>query len=113
MKTRQFALLAAIMLPSLPAFPYTGACTGSDFDVSLSITTDDRGQITELLVKTPGASPVRYPEANATMVIQTSFNMTFTGRATSSHEALELFIAGKNGRMRLGNKLTAIECDWN
>ena len=47
------------------------------------------------------------------MVIQTSFNMTFTGRATSSHEALELFIAGKNGRMRLGNKLTAIECDWN
>lgn len=113
MKIGPLAILAATLSSSLPALAYTGACAGNEIDVSLSITTNDRGQITELLLKTPGTSPVRYPEANATVVIPSSFSMTFVAKETPSHQALELNIAGKSGHMRLGDQSTTLECDWN
>lgn len=113
MKIRQFALLAATMLTSLPALAYTGECTGKEANVLLTITTNERGQITDLTLKKPGAPLTHFSEASGTMVFLSSYSMTFSAKATGSHEALELNIAGKEGRMRLGSQATALECDWN
>ncbi len=113
MTIRHFALLFATTLTSLPALAYTGECVSKEGNVLLTITANERGQITDLTLKKPGATLTHYPEANATMVILSSFSMTFSAKATGSHEALELNIAGKEGRMRLGGQALPLECDWN
>jgi hypothetical protein len=113
MRFRQLPLIVATTLYSLPALAYVGACTSAEGSVSVSITTDDRGQITDLTLKQAGVASTRYPEANARMVVPSSFVVTFSAKANASHEALELNIAGKVGRMRFGGQSTALECDWD
>ena len=112
MQIRHYALLAAATLCSWTAAAYTGTCLGSERGIEISINTDDRGQITELQLKAPGTSPTRYPEATATRVILPSFSLAFTAKATANHEAMELHIAGRPGRLRLGNESIDLVCDW-
>jgi hypothetical protein len=112
MKIRHIPLLVATTLLSLPALAYKGVCTSSESNISVSITADDRGQISDLTLRVPGAAPTRYAEASARTLVPSSFAMTFSAKATAMHEALELNIAGKVGRMRFGDQSTALECEW-
>lgn len=112
MKLRHLALLFASTLPALPALAYTGECTSSEGSVLLTITTNDRGQITDMTLKKPGTSLSHYPEANGRMVVLSSYSMAFSAKETAMHDALDLHVAGREGRMSLGGQTFTLECDW-
>lgn len=111
MNSRHSFVAAISALSSFAACADSGICIGdADIEVTIQVA---GGQITELTLKAPKSPLTRYPEANGRMVAAPAYGLIFSARETSMHEALELDISGKTGRLKFRGRTSVLECDWN
>ena len=111
MKPRYCLLAASAALFSLAARADSGICV-DDADIEITIEVAG-GQITELTVKVPKSPLVRYPEANGRMVTPPMYGLIFSAKETPAHEAIQLDLSGKTGRLKFRGRTSTLECAWN
>jgi hypothetical protein len=113
MNMRHIPFLVSIALTPITSQGATGMCTSADGGATVSITTNERGQVLVLdLTLTASGNRTRFPEANARSVLLPAFGFMFSTKQTTLHDALDLAISGPNGRMTFRGTSTALECDW-
>jgi hypothetical protein len=105
-------LLLAALLLSLPAQAVVGVCESDDGNISVSIITNDAGQLLDLAVTVDETRISRFPAANNTSVALPSYRYKFSAKKTAREEAIDLDISGKKGKIKFGRKAAPLECNW-
>jgi hypothetical protein len=113
MKKSMFLFFCMIFLLPLTSQAAVGFCSSDDGDITVSIITNDDGRLLDLaIVFDEKALIVRFPEANETSVKLQSYTYKFAAKKNTGHEALEIDISGKNGKMKYGGANYKLECNW-
>ncbi len=103
-----FALSAPVRAKAL-----TCVCAGDDGNITVSIITNDGGQLLDLAVVLDDQALItRFPEANSTSVDAASHSYRFLIGKKAGHDALDLDIKGTKGVMKFRGKASTLECDW-
>ena len=112
MRLAYLALACSIAFAPTAAQAATGMCDDDSGNIAVAITTNDQGRLLDLALTINDDKIVRFPEANATRVELPPHRYVFAAKKSAAHDALELDIRGKNGKMKYRGKALALECEW-
>ena len=87
-------------------------CSDDGGEMQVSLMTDDKGALLDLVVTYGEDYIARFPEAGGTPVNLPKQAYSFKVGKTRTHEALDLNLNGKKGQMKFRKMDFALDCEW-
>ncbi len=106
-------LIVATHSFTAPQLAKAATCVCGDDNITVSVITNDSGQLLDLAVVLDNQSLIeRFPEATDTSADVASQSYRFSVGEKNGHGALDLDIKGARGTIKFRGKSGSLECNW-